>query len=383
MWTLAAAPWAWLLLFGLFVLRARLALGRWPAPYQPDPKDLGFEFHHAAIVAGIPLMFTAVLCVTALTLLAADRPRRPWLLPATAMAGLVAATSSHVWIPATCSRGSPIRIRRAAYTASMVLLDEAGLGRSATRIVSAGALSPLVEHFWIHEGPYSRKLWRIVPDSSGYLIFSMGNRACGAEAQLFVVGARSRHADIDVEGRYLTVAARLRPGALAILTRVPASELTDRSVAFAEMTGRPARELLDRMSSAAPIDAQDAMATFLSRRFSCVNPHRLELGRLLTQPSTVAALAATIGISTRSLYERSQACIGLAPKRALRIARLHRALRLADGGGAWSAVAAASGFADQAHLTREMQSLLGEGPTDWARRGWLADSFKTRTGEKR
>jgi AraC-like DNA-binding protein len=83
------------------------------------------------------------------------------------------------------------------------------------------------------------------------------------------------------------------------------------------------------------------------------------------------------------LYERSRKSVGLAPKRALRIARLHRALRLADGRQPWSAAAAAAGYADQAHLTRDMQALLGEGPTDWALRGRLADSFKTGSGEKR
>jgi AraC-like DNA-binding protein len=191
------------------------------------------------------------------------------------------------------------------------------------------------------------------------------------------------YVDIDVAGRYLTVAARLRPGALAILTGVRASELTDRSVQLAELTGPSAGELLDRMSTAPPVDAQRWMATFLRRRFSTTDPEWLGLGQLLTRSSTVAALAAATGLSKRSLYERSRDCVGLAPKRALRIARLHRALWLADGGQTWSAVAAAAGYADQAHLTRDMQALLGEGPTDWARRGRLADLFKTRSGEKR
>jgi AraC-like DNA-binding protein len=272
---------------------------------------------------------------------------------------------------------------QAAYTASMVLLDEAGLGRSATRIVPAGRLTTLVEHFWIHDGPYPRDRWRIVPDSNGYLIFSVCNRPGGAEAQLFVVGARSRYVDIDVTGRYLTVAARLRPGALAILTRVRASELTDRSVQLAELTGHSADELLDRMSTATPVDAQTQMAMFFGRQFSCADPDLLGLGRLLTRPSTVAAVAAAIGLGKRSLYEHSRDQVGLAPKRALRIARLHRALWLADGRRTWSAIAAAAGYADQAHLTRDMQTLLGERPSDWERRGRFADSFKTRSEEKR
>ena len=89
-WSLASAPVAWLLLFGLFILRARVRLGRWPAPYQPDPKDLGFDLHHATIVAGIPVMFTAVLCATALTFLVHERPGRLWLLRIAAVGGLVA-----------------------------------------------------------------------------------------------------------------------------------------------------------------------------------------------------------------------------------------------------------------------------------------------------
>ena len=90
MWSLASAPMAWLLLFGLFIGRARVALGRWPAPYQPDPKDLGFDLHHAAITAGIPLMFAAVVSTTALTLLVHKQLNRPRLIAVVALAGLVA-----------------------------------------------------------------------------------------------------------------------------------------------------------------------------------------------------------------------------------------------------------------------------------------------------
>ena len=107
------------------------------------------------------------------------------------------------------------------------------------------------------------------------------------------------------------------------------------------------------------------------------------LGRLLAELPTVATLADATGLSTRALYERSHDWVGLAPKRALLIARLHRALWLADGLRTWSAVAATAGYADQSHLTRDMQALLGEGPTDWARRGLIADSFKTPSAETR
>lgn len=62
-WILALAPIVWLLSFWHFVLRACWALGRWPTPYNPDPKDLGFDFHHAALVIGVPGMWVATIAL--------------------------------------------------------------------------------------------------------------------------------------------------------------------------------------------------------------------------------------------------------------------------------------------------------------------------------
>ena len=42
-------PSAALLLFYTYVARATLLLGRLPAPYNPDPKDLELTFHHDCI----------------------------------------------------------------------------------------------------------------------------------------------------------------------------------------------------------------------------------------------------------------------------------------------------------------------------------------------
>ena len=36
-------------MFYSVVLRARVALGRWPTPNNPDPKALGYVFHAAVI----------------------------------------------------------------------------------------------------------------------------------------------------------------------------------------------------------------------------------------------------------------------------------------------------------------------------------------------
>jgi hypothetical protein len=65
-WALALSPALWFAAFWLFELRARLALGRWPFPYEPDPKDLGFFVHYYFLVLGfawVPASIITLLVV--------------------------------------------------------------------------------------------------------------------------------------------------------------------------------------------------------------------------------------------------------------------------------------------------------------------------------
>ncbi len=84
-WTfrvLCVLPLAWAVLFGAFVGRARLVLGRWPYAYHPDPKELGFGLHDAAVLWGMQLVFAAPFGLLVLLLAVRTRPqllpRRPW-----------------------------------------------------------------------------------------------------------------------------------------------------------------------------------------------------------------------------------------------------------------------------------------------------------------
>lgn len=95
-WYLAATPFLWTLLFWSFVLRARFSLGHWPAPYQPDPKDLGFVVHYYLLLAGMPLALAAAVVVPAVVLffyrtLSRSLARPGWaaVLAAVGGAGLV------------------------------------------------------------------------------------------------------------------------------------------------------------------------------------------------------------------------------------------------------------------------------------------------------
>ncbi len=105
--------------------------------------------------------------------------------------------------------------------------------------------------------------------------------------------------------------------------------------------------------------------------------------RLLARAgSTVDDAAVQLGWSVRRLHRQFVAACGYGPKLLQRVLRLQRALRLAHGPervtddashragglatpGSLTALAAAAGYADQAHMTREFRALTGFTPRDY------------------
>ena len=86
----------------------------------------------------------------------------------------------------------------------------------------------------------------------------------------------------------------------------------------------------------------------------------------------IADLAKDAALSPRQFRRRFTAAVGLSPKELARIWRLRRcALAALDASSReaarWAELAAAHGFADQAHLVREFRHLLGLPPTAFAR----------------
>lgn len=81
----------------------------------------------------------------------------------------------------------------------------------------------------------------------------------------------------------------------------------------------------------------------------------------------IGVLAAELAWSRKHLAARFREEVGLTPKTVARIARFGRAQAMAASGTAagWADVAAACGYADQAHLVREYAALAGGTPGAW------------------
>lgn len=74
---------------------------------------------------------------------------------------------------------------------------------------------------------------------------------------------------------------------------------------------------------------------------------------------TVAAIATAVGWSTRHLQRQCREAFGYGAKTLERILRMTRAVELAYAGTPFVAAALRAGYADQAHLAREVKELAG------------------------
>jgi AraC-like DNA-binding protein len=255
----------------------------------------------------------------------------------------------------------------------VILLDQAGAGADGARFFRPlRTHEPFIEHFWIQRTRSSPagNNWRIIPDANPYLIFVAAHENSRVHQRCFLVGPRSRFADVTMADRILTCGARLRPGALPLLTRFSASDFTDRSVSVEDVFGVHGKMLIEQLDELrSPIAAVGIISDFLSHRWTVHN----RVARLpLDQYTRVEEMAAQTGWPIRTMRSRLMQHVGLSPKRVIRIERLHRALFGSQYRSvAWGEIAASSGFADQAHMIREFRDLLGESPTVWSRRSRL------------
>jgi AraC-like DNA-binding protein len=159
---------------------------------------------------------------------------------------------------------------------------------------------------------------------------------------------------------------RLWPGAAAAALGIPADELRDRRVALAELWGAAGTEAGERGE-----DGPAALADALRARIAGAqaDPRVLAAARRIARaPATpVPALAAAVGLGERQLRRRFTGAVGYGPKTFARVARFRAALALLRAGEPPAGAAAAAGFADQAHLTRELGALAGLTPAVLAR----------------
>ena len=160
-----------------------------------------------------------------------------------------------------------------------------------------------------------------------------------------------------------------------MLLGLPASELRDQRVPLAAIWDAPeVQRLGDRLSLAASTsDASEELGRAGSSGGSTRRSTRLWSARYTRSPRVlrcaVDGLAARLGVTDRTLHRRVVSGVGYGPKVLQRVARFRRFLafaRRADDAGL-ARLASLSGYADQAHLSRECNALAGVTPLQLVR----------------
>ncbi|MFL6123148.1 DUF6597 domain-containing transcriptional factor [Actinophytocola sp.] len=166
------------------------------------------------------------------------------------------------------------------------------------------------------------------------------------------------------------VGARFRPGRAPAGLGVPASAVRDERVDLDDLwPADRVRRLGDELAAAPSVlAAEQVLAAAVAAVGAGWDPAAPRLLELVARGERVAAVADALGWSERQLHRRSLAGFGYGPKVLQRVVRFDRAVRLArrarsgrspGRGAGLASIAYRAGYADQAHLAREVRTLAG------------------------
>ena len=204
-------------------------------------------------------------------------------------------------------------------------------------------LRELVECAWVVDGPPEPV--RVLPDGCMDLIRMSGH---------IVVAGPDTAAFTNQRAREAYVGLRFRPGALPRLLGVPAAELRNNRVLLTDLGVKCTRDrsLVGLATALAADEPAKETAPWPLRQLHHITDS-LENGAAVTD------VARDVGWSSRTLQRQCAAVYGYGPATLRRILRFRRAVRLLDNGAPPADVAAATGYADQPHLHREVRDLSG------------------------
>ena len=137
-----------------------------------------------------------------------------------------------------------------------------------------------------------------------------------------------------------------------------------------------------RLAESDPIAAAQCLCESLSEEIPPLDDGPDRLARRLTEavPLSIATCAAVEGVARQTIFRGFRALYGVSPTRYRVEARARRAWGLImTGSDSLAEIALIAGFADQAHMSRDIKALTGRTPGMWAATAYLHHSFKAGT----
>jgi len=243
----------------------------------------------------------------------------------------------------------------AAFVSSLWTSDSASGATAIERVVPTGTMHLVV---------------RLSPDP---LIVYEDERGCGGReiGRAVIGGARSSFYVRDVSRRSRAVGALLRPGAARALFGAPASVFAEMHTSLDDVWGAEAERVRDEIGSEPTLSgALTRFEAILTRRVldaPTLSPLAASAVRRVAVGEQIGSIVRESGRSHRHLIASFQAAVGLSPKTFARVMRADRAIAMLAMRRPIIEVAAAAGYADQAHCTRELVEIAGVTPAAFRR----------------
>jgi AraC-like DNA-binding protein len=226
--------------------------------------------------------------------------------------------------------------------------------------------------FQVRALPHPGFVHRVWPDGCVTLTLV---HAPGYGTGAYLLGVRLTPFEVPLHAGTRYWGVRFRPEAGAAWLGVSPASLRDRNLSAVELLGDGVLALAEQVGSlddtALVRNAFDAW--ILSRRFDAtrLDPvvRRAAAAIAATEGRrSIAEIADDVHVSPRALQRRFARAVGISPKAFAVLRRGRSALKrvVTDGVGAdvggWSGVAFSSGYADQAHFSREVARLTRFAP---------------------
>jgi AraC-like DNA-binding protein len=255
----------------------------------------------------------------------------------------------------------------------------------------AGRLHGIVDRLWRIDDAIAGDLVpeTICPDGRTEIVLHLGDPMRqlveGAEVDQprnLLVAQMEGPVTIVPTGRMSMVGARLVEGALHRLLPVPQDRLAGCILDLESVWSAWVRSTADRVASepsaTAGLDVFERALETLLPDAPSLDARSMDaaIARLRASGGNISIerLAFACGLSRRQFERRFRERVGLSPRLFGRIVRFQRAFRhLGTDSGA--AIAARCGYADQAHLVREIRRFGGQTPTALAEADGLSAFF--------
>lgn len=193
----------------------------------------------------------------------------------------------------------------------------------------------------------------------------------------FAAGLHAGHVRMDSAGDAECLQIDFTPLGARLFFAMPLLELTSRMVHLDDLgdagIGELGRRLADTEGWRDRIRlAEDFVTARIAGSQRAIGAETLYAYREIARSRgdlRMADIAGDLGWSRKRLVAEFRSEIGMTPKTFSRVVRFGHAMELASlaQAGGWADIAAACGYADQAHMTREFVEFSGAPPRRWQR----------------